>query len=217
MLCCCVPRRRGITHAKSIRQRSKNQLKHASVNLNVASRMRTAERDDRCRRLTIMSSPLRYACVTPFFFLRLYFGAPRSVLGGFRAQGRTADKAKQVVEDALAVQEAGAFAVVVECVPSPVARAVTEALEIPTIGIGAGPSTSGQVSTMKNCPFCIRSKQLPVDSTSPKDGFCTTTWHISLFFAPSRRRVGDKKGFVAPTRGSVQCAMPVGCEETAVP
>ncbi|CAM9614201.1 unnamed protein product, partial [Pylaiella littoralis] len=68
-----------------------------------------------------------------------------SVLGGFRAQGRTAVKAKQVVEDALAVQEAGAFAVVVECVPSPVARAVTEALDIPTIGIGAGPCTSGQV------------------------------------------------------------------------
>lgn len=67
------------------------------------------------------------------------------MLGGFRAQGRTAIKAKQVVEDALAVQEAGAFAVVVECVPSPVAQAVTEALDIPTIGIGAGPFTSGQV------------------------------------------------------------------------
>ncbi|CAB1115813.1 unnamed protein product [Ectocarpus sp. CCAP 1310/34] len=68
-----------------------------------------------------------------------------SVLGGFRAQGRTAVKARQIVDDALAVQEAGAFAVVVECVPSPVAKAVTEALEIPTIGIGAGSCTSGQV------------------------------------------------------------------------
>lgn len=77
--------------------------------------------------------------------LFFYCGAPKSVLGGFRAQGRTAVKAKQVVEDALAVQEAGAFAVVVECVPSPVAKAVTEALDIPTIGIGAGPCTSGQV------------------------------------------------------------------------
>ncbi|CAM9867942.1 unnamed protein product [Ascophyllum nodosum] len=68
-----------------------------------------------------------------------------SVLGGFRAQGRTAVKARQVLDDALAVQEAGAFAVVVECVPAPVAKAVTEALEIPTIGIGAGAFTSGQV------------------------------------------------------------------------
>ncbi|CAM9745233.1 unnamed protein product [Chrysoparadoxa australica] len=68
-----------------------------------------------------------------------------SVLGGFRAQGRTAVKARQLVDDALAVQDAGAFAVVVECVPSTVAKAITDAVEIPTIGIGAGGSTSGQV------------------------------------------------------------------------
>ncbi|CAM9384049.1 unnamed protein product [Phaeothamnion confervicola] len=68
-----------------------------------------------------------------------------SVLGGFRAQGRTAVKARQLVDDALAVQDAGAFAIVVECVPAPVGAAITEALEIPTIGIGAGPHTSGQV------------------------------------------------------------------------
>lgn len=68
-----------------------------------------------------------------------------SVLGGFRAQGRTASQAEQIIEDALAVQEAGAFAVVIECVPSPVAKQVTDLLQIPTIGIGAGPETSGQV------------------------------------------------------------------------
>lgn len=79
---------------------------------------------------------------TSFVLVTLF---DESVLGGFRAQGRTAVKARQVVDDALAVQEAGAFAVVVECVPSPVAKAVTEALEIPTIGIGAGPCNSGQV------------------------------------------------------------------------
>jgi 3-methyl-2-oxobutanoate hydroxymethyltransferase len=68
-----------------------------------------------------------------------------SVLGGFRAQGRTAVKARQVIDDALQLQQAGAFSVVIECVPSIVAKAVTEALQIPTIGIGAGGHTSGQV------------------------------------------------------------------------
>ncbi|OQR97679.1 3-methyl-2-oxobutanoate hydroxymethyltransferase [Achlya hypogyna] len=68
-----------------------------------------------------------------------------SVLGGFRAQGRTAKQAEQIIEDALAVQQAGAFAVVVECVPSVVAKALTDILDIPTIGIGSGPHTSGQV------------------------------------------------------------------------
>ncbi|OWZ20389.1 3-methyl-2-oxobutanoate hydroxymethyltransferase [Phytophthora megakarya] len=68
-----------------------------------------------------------------------------SVLGGFRAQGRTAAQARMIIDDALAVQKAGAFAVVLECVPSAVAKAVTEILKIPTIGIGAGPETDGQV------------------------------------------------------------------------
>ncbi|EEY55924.1 3-methyl-2-oxobutanoate hydroxymethyltransferase [Phytophthora infestans T30-4] len=68
-----------------------------------------------------------------------------SVLGGFRAQGRTAAQARMIIEDALAVQKAGAFAVVLECIPSAVSKAVTELLKIPTIGIGAGPETDGQV------------------------------------------------------------------------
>ena len=68
-----------------------------------------------------------------------------TVLGGLKAQGRTAERAQQLLEDALALQEAGCFAIVLEAVPSPVARAVTEALAVPTIGIGAGPDTDGQV------------------------------------------------------------------------
>ncbi|CAN6485644.1 unnamed protein product [Victoria cruziana] len=68
-----------------------------------------------------------------------------SVLGGFRPQGRNVASALQVVETALALQDAGCFAVVLECVPSPVAAAATSALKIPTIGIGAGPFCSGQV------------------------------------------------------------------------
>jgi 3-methyl-2-oxobutanoate hydroxymethyltransferase len=66
-------------------------------------------------------------------------------LGGFRAQGRTADAAVALYESALALQDAGCFAIVLEAVPSPVAARITEALEIPTIGIGAGPGCDGQV------------------------------------------------------------------------
>ncbi|VEU43759.1 unnamed protein product [Pseudo-nitzschia multistriata] len=68
-----------------------------------------------------------------------------SVIGGFRAQGRTAVRARQLLDDALRLQDAGCFSVVLECVPANVAAAITETLEIPTIGIGAGGDTSGQV------------------------------------------------------------------------
>ncbi|KAG6725497.1 hypothetical protein I3842_02G034800 [Carya illinoinensis] len=68
-----------------------------------------------------------------------------SVLGGFRPQGKSVATAVKVVETALALQEAGCFSVVLECVPPPVAAAATSALRIPTIGIGAGPFCSGQV------------------------------------------------------------------------
>jgi 3-methyl-2-oxobutanoate hydroxymethyltransferase len=68
-----------------------------------------------------------------------------TVLGGFKAQGRTADRAQQLLEDARALQDAGCFSVVLEAVPAAVARAVTQELSIPTIGIGAGPDTDGQV------------------------------------------------------------------------
>jgi 3-methyl-2-oxobutanoate hydroxymethyltransferase len=68
-----------------------------------------------------------------------------TMLGGFKAQGRTAAKAVQLYEDALALQAAGCFSIVLEAVPSPVAARITEALDIPTIGIGAGPDCDGQV------------------------------------------------------------------------
>ncbi len=68
-----------------------------------------------------------------------------SVLGGFRAQGRTAVKARQIVDEAIALQDAGAFAIVLECVPAIVGKAVADAVKVPVIGIGAGPHTDGQV------------------------------------------------------------------------
>ncbi len=68
-----------------------------------------------------------------------------TILGGFKAQGRTADRAAELVADALALQEAGCFAVVLEAVPAAVASAATKALAVPTIGIGAGGDADGQV------------------------------------------------------------------------
>lgn len=72
---------------------------------------------------------------------------PQSVAlwGGFRVQGRTAAGVRQLLDDCRAIEDAGAFALVVEAVPAVVGRAVTEAVAIPTIGIGAGPHCSGQV------------------------------------------------------------------------
>jgi 3-methyl-2-oxobutanoate hydroxymethyltransferase len=68
-----------------------------------------------------------------------------SQLGGYRIQGKTAASAQSLLEDALALQEAGCFALVLEAVPAPVASAITERLTIPTIGIGAGVGCDGQV------------------------------------------------------------------------
>jgi 3-methyl-2-oxobutanoate hydroxymethyltransferase len=66
-------------------------------------------------------------------------------MGGFRVQGRTADEAARVLADAVAVQEAGAFAVVLEGMPAELGAEITRQLAIPTIGIGAGPQCDGQV------------------------------------------------------------------------
>jgi 3-methyl-2-oxobutanoate hydroxymethyltransferase len=68
-----------------------------------------------------------------------------TMLGGYRAQGRTAARARQVLDDALALQEAGCFAIVFEAIPAAVTDEIMPRLEIPVIGIGAGPSTDGQV------------------------------------------------------------------------
>lgn len=69
-------------------------------------------------------------------------------MGGFRVQGRGEKSRTRVIEDALAVQQAGAFAVVLEGVPAALASEITRRLEIPTIGIGAGPGCDGQVLVM---------------------------------------------------------------------
>lgn len=77
---------------------------------------------------------------------------PQSIhlLGGHRVQGRDREAAQRMVENARGLERVGCFALVLECVPAELAAAVTEALQIPTIGIGAGPATSGQVLVLQD-------------------------------------------------------------------
>ena len=72
---------------------------------------------------------------------------PQSVnaLGGNRVQGKTGEEAERLIEDARKVEEAGAFAVVLECIPAPVAERISREVNIPTIGIGAGTGCDGQI------------------------------------------------------------------------
>jgi 3-methyl-2-oxobutanoate hydroxymethyltransferase len=66
-------------------------------------------------------------------------------LGGFKAQGRTAESAEELIKDAIEIEEAGAFAILLEAIPPELGKAITELLSIPVHGIGAGPFTDGQV------------------------------------------------------------------------
>ena len=75
---------------------------------------------------------------------------PQSInrLGGYRVQGRDPDQAQQMVEEALILQDSGASILLVECVPTKLGQEITQKLEIPVIGIGAGPATDGQIMVM---------------------------------------------------------------------
>ncbi len=89
---------------------------------------------------------------------------PQSVnkLGGFRVQGRGGEAGRAVLEDARAVEEAGAFALVVEAVPPGLAEEITAALSIPTIGIGAGPACDGQVLVINDMLGLTTGDRTPV-------------------------------------------------------
>ncbi len=77
---------------------------------------------------------------------------PQSVrsYGGFKIQGRGEEAGREILRQALALEELGAFAVVLECIPAPLAREVTAALRIPTIGIGAGADCDGQILVLQD-------------------------------------------------------------------
>jgi len=77
---------------------------------------------------------------------------PQSIyqLGGFKVRGKVAEEAKRLLRDASILEEAGAFAIVLECTPAPLSKLITEKLAIPTIGIGAGPDCDGQVQVISD-------------------------------------------------------------------
>ena len=82
------------------------------------------------------------------------------VFGGFKVQGREEDKAAKLLEDALALEKAGAQLLVLECVPTSLGKKVSEALSIPVIGIGAGAGTDGQILVMHDM-FGISANYMP--------------------------------------------------------
>jgi len=71
-------------------------------------------------------------------------------LGGFKARGKAVEEAKKLLSDARILEEAGAFAIVLECTPAPLSKLITQKLTIPTIGIGAGPDCDGQVQVISD-------------------------------------------------------------------
>jgi len=97
---------------------------------------------DYTEQLTAMGIPvMAHLGLTPTFVHQF---------GGFRVQGRSDEAAERILSDARALEEAGAFAIVLEGIPSPLGQRVTEALTIPTIGIGAGPHCDAQVLVIQD-------------------------------------------------------------------
>ena len=77
---------------------------------------------------------------------------PQSIhqLGGYKVQGKTPELAKRTLDDAIALDEAGVFSIVLECVPAPLSALITQRVSVPTIGIGAGPECDGQVQVISD-------------------------------------------------------------------
>jgi len=109
---------------------------------------------------------------------------PQSIhaLGGFKVQAKELDAAKVLTDDAVALADAGCFAIVLECVPDGVARAITEAVDVPTIGIGAGRHCDGQVivwhdalgftGPVRKAKFVREYATLELDATASLERFC---------------------------------------------
>ena len=139
---------------------------------------------------------------------------PQSVhaLGGFRVQGKDLEAARAIVDDAIALAEAGCFAIVLECVPDAVARLVTDSVGVPTIGIGAGRHCDGQVLVYHDLlgieermapKFVRRYAQLGADATAAVARFAEDvragrfpssdeTYHAADTVSDALAAVGDR-------------------------
>ncbi|KAJ1960386.1 cell wall biogenesis and architecture protein [Dipsacomyces acuminosporus] len=126
-------------------------------------------------------------------------------LGGFRVQGKSVSKAQKLIDDALALEQAGCFSIVLEAMPSLVAEAITKILRVPTIGIGAGSGTSGQVLVLSDMVGLF-------DRFTPK--FCQSFADLGPRMASA---IGDYHEAVRsgafPVEGIHTYAMPVAAEE----
>lgn len=108
-----------------------------------------------------------------------------NVFGGYKVQGRTREAAEQLITDACALADAGAFAVVLECVPPDIAAAVTAAVSVPIIGIGAGAACDGQVLVMHD--LLGLSKNPPPKFVKPYAALAETVCHAFSTYAEEVR------------------------------
>jgi 3-methyl-2-oxobutanoate hydroxymethyltransferase len=114
---------------------------------------------------------------------------PQSVhkLGGFKVQGREAAQARRMIEDSMALEQAGADVVLLECVPSEVGRAVRDAVSVPVIGIGAGPEVDGQILVLYDMLGITRGR-LPRFVQNFMDGAASVPAACEAYVAAVRTR-----------------------------
>lgn len=119
---------------------------------------------------------------------------------GYRLQGRTADEAAEILRDALALQEAGAFSIVLECIPNRVGELITRKLSIPTIGIGAGPQCDGQILV-----------------TNDMLGELTSPWHVIVGLEGEGGEAGEAEEGGASTQSQEQQQQPQPSKSIPLP
>jgi len=119
---------------------------------------------------------------------------PQSVhqLGGYRIQGKDTESALRLVDDCLALQDAGAFAIVLECIPEQLAAIISQKLVIPTIGIGAGAGCDGQVQVFHDI-LGLGGQRLPRHAKQYADVSATITQALATFTGEVRDRVFPSK------------------------
>ena len=132
-----------------------------------------------------------------------------NTLGKVRVQGKNRDQARQLLADALAVQEAGAFAVVLELVPEQLAAAITERLRIPTIGIGAGAGCSGQIQVINDT--------LGYGDWTPKHARKYADLHATILGAVTQYRADVEAGTFPARRRPCAWTTPCSTRSSAAP